>query len=142
MYRETMERHILPVLGTCPLKELTPDRVERWITWLQSSQVPGTMKGKMTEGTVRNTLSVLSGCLRDAQKYGLIEENPCLEPSWKIRGKNLWEQREWLEEEQIQKLEVTVLKYRNKAGYPEGLPPGCCGILMGSAPYRLGPLRT
>lgn len=58
MYRDTMERHILPFLGKTPLKELTSRKVGEWVAGLQESSIPGTMQGKMTEGTVRNTLSV------------------------------------------------------------------------------------
>lgn len=99
MYGETMERHILPMLGEIHLAELTEEKVQDWVLALQKSQIPGTVQGRMTEGTVRNTLSVLSGCLRDAQKYGLIDKNPCIFPDWSYTGHNLWEEREWLQEE-------------------------------------------
>lgn len=121
MYRDTMERHILPALGQKDLQELDSKVVELWLFRLQNTQIPGTIQGKMTEGTVRNTLSVLSGCLRDAQKYGLIGQNPCLKPSWAVHGKNLWENREWLDEEQIEKLEPIVMQYRDENGYPKGI---------------------
>ena len=45
------------------------------------------MDGKMKEGTIRNTLSVLSGCLRDAQKRGMIQDNPCVKVADVITGR-------------------------------------------------------
>lgn len=121
MYGETMERHILPVLGEQKLTELSETVIRQWIIRLQNAQIPGTIKGQMTEGTVRNTLSVLSGCLRDAQKYGLIVENPCMSSSWKVPGRNLWENHEWLDEEQITRLETLVMQYQDERGYPAGI---------------------
>lgn len=121
MYGETMERHILPALGEQKLSELSEAVIHQWILRLQKAQIPGTIKGQMTEGTVRNTLSVLSGCLRDAQKYGLIQENPCLSSSWKMPGKNLWESHDWLDEEQITRLETLVMRYQDENGYPAGI---------------------
>lgn len=121
MYRDTMERHVLPALGQKDLQELDSQAVELWLSRLKNTQIPGTIQGKMTEGMVRNTLSILSGCLRDAQKYGLIGRNPCRKPSWAVPEKNLWEDREWLDEEQIEKLEPLVMQYRDENGYPKGI---------------------
>lgn len=121
MYGETMERHILPALGGKRLSELSGSVIRQWILQLQNTKIPGTIKGQMTEGTVRNTLSVLSGCLRDAQKYGLIAENPCVSSSWRMSGKNLWENHDWLDEEQISRLEALVMQYEDEKGYPAGI---------------------
>ena len=79
MYAETMEHHIFPALGEEQLQELSGEQLEDWLELLSRQSVTGTRTGKMTEGTVRNVLSVLSGSLRDAQKYGLIDSNPCLD---------------------------------------------------------------
>lgn len=121
MYRETMERHILPVLGEEKLEDITASTVQNWLDRLRSEPVFGTMNGNMTEGTVRNTLSVLSGCMRDAQKYGLIEKNPCPEAAWKIPARNINESCKWLDEEQTARLVSMLLEYRNKDGYPLGI---------------------
>ncbi|MBS6396071.1 MAG: tyrosine-type recombinase/integrase family protein [Clostridiales bacterium] len=121
MYAETMDHHILPSLGTLPLEELTEQAVQKWIGHLQEASIPGTQSGRMTEGTVRNTLSVLSGCMRDAQKYGLIDRNPCLENAWTLKSRNVWEQQSWLDEEQIRVLEPLLAAYQDEDGYPIGL---------------------
>lgn len=121
MYAETMERHILPYLGNSEIRELTQKEVQDWVGRLEKEQVRRTMNGHMTEGTLRNTLSVLSGCLRDAQKYGLIGQNPCVETAWMIRPKNLWEEQEWLSETDIRRLEPAMASYEDEHGYPLGL---------------------
>lgn len=89
MYTETMGRHILPYIGDVKLTDLTSRKIEQWIETLKMQEVPFTMDGKMKEGTIRNTLSVLSGCLRDAQKRGMIRENPCAEVAEVITGRNV-----------------------------------------------------
>lgn len=121
MYGETMERHILPVLGDKKLRDIMPSDVKKWLDYLRIENVPGTVNETMTEGTVRNTLSVLSGCMRDAQRYGLITQNPCLEPSWTLQTRNINESHEWLTEEQIALLEPLLLQYQSEEGYPLGI---------------------
>lgn len=122
MYKKTMERHILPVLGKIRLEELSSEVIQGWVEKLRQEIVYGTINGYMTEGTVRNTLSVLSGCMRDAQKYGLISENPCLKPAWSISCRNLNEHRDiWLGEEQMRCLEPLMMQYRSAEGYPLGI---------------------
>lgn len=120
MYTETMGRHILPYIGDVKLTELTSGKIEQWIETLKMQEVPFTMDGKMKEGTIRNTLSVLSGCLRDAQKRGLIRENPCTEVAEVIMGRNVYEEEEWLTKEQIQTLQTEFCEYHAENGYPIG----------------------
>lgn len=127
MYRNTMEHHILPELGEKELGEITEQTVRNWVSRLAASEIPGTSGGRMTEGTVRNTLSVLSGCLRDAQKYGLIEQNPCSSVAWTLKCKNVGEERGWLTEEQILLLEPALAEYSDQDGYPAGI--GFCLLL-------------
>lgn len=90
MYADIMEHHIFPPLGDKKLEELDSQMIQRWIESLREQNIPGCGGKNMAEGTVRNTLSVLSGCMRDAQRYGLIRTNPCLESAWsptkKIHG--------------------------------------------------------
>lgn len=121
MYADTMGHHILPVLGKQRLKDINVQAIREWVSQLQNTQIPGTQNGCMTEGTVRNTLSVLSGCMRDAQKYGLIKKNPCVELAWPTRSKNVGESRDWLNEEQIRQLEPLLAAYQDEGGYPIGL---------------------
>lgn len=121
MYAETMEHHIFPILGGRRLEDITEQAVQEWVDYLRRLAVPGTQNGQMTEGTVRNTLSVLSGCMRDAQKYGLIDRNPCLESAWTLRSKNVGEHQEWLSEEEVSRLEPLLAEYQDEDGYPIGL---------------------
>lgn len=121
MYAEIMEHHILPALGEDRLEEITEGAVKGWVGHLQSMQLPGTQTGCMTEGTVRNTLSVLSGCMRDAQKYGLIDRNPCLESAWTLKNQNVCEHQKWLSEDEVKRLEPMIVSYRDEDGYPIGL---------------------
>lgn len=119
MYTETLERHIIPFLGDVPLRELSPEVLDQWIKVLRKKPYAG--RRVMTEGTLRNTFSILSGCLRDAQKAGLIEQNPCQNFNWDTKTKNLWEGREWLDESQIARLEPYLTAYRDEEGYPLGI---------------------
>lgn len=121
MYAETMERHILPYLGKKKLGELTEAAVSQWVDILQKTDVPDTQNGRMTEGTVRNTLSVLSGCLRDAQKYRLMAENPCTVSAWTVRTKNVWDETDRLTDEKLAVLGPRLFSYRGEDGYPLGL---------------------
>ncbi len=121
MYTETMYHHILPVLGNQTLKGITEDIIRMWVYKLHKTPVPGTQNGQMTEGTIRNVLSVLSGCMRDAQKYGLIERNPCLESAWTLKTRNVGEHQAWLTEEQLHILEPVIADYRDEKGYPIGI---------------------
>ena len=82
-----MGRHILPYIGDVKLVDLTSGKIEQWIESLRNQDIPFTMDGKMKEGTIRNTLSVLSGCLRDAQKRGMIQDNPCVKVADVITGR-------------------------------------------------------
>lgn len=105
MYMETMEHHVYPVLGKLQLRDITEDTIQNWVKHMQEMTVPGTQNGQMTEGTIRNILSVLSGCMREAQKYGLIESNPCLKSAWAVKSRNVGGSQDWLSEEEMAQLE-------------------------------------
>lgn len=121
MYAETMEHHIFPILGEQELQNLSGEKMEDWLASLSRQSVAGTRTGKMTEGTVRNVLSVLSGSLRDAQKYGLIDHNPCLDVHFFDKKDNSADCRTWLEPEQVRQLEPVLASYTDEDGYPLGL---------------------
>jgi integrase len=57
-----LRRHILPLLGECPLAELTIKRMQSFVTTLAS--------GKRTAKTVENVLLTLSAILSSARKWG------------------------------------------------------------------------
>lgn len=121
MYAETMEHHIFPALGEEQLQGLSGEKLEAWLALLSRQSVTGTRTGKMTEGTVRNVLSVLSGSLRDAQKYGLIDNNPCLDVHFFEKKDQSSDCRSWLQPEQILQLEPVLVSYKDEDGYPLGL---------------------
>ena len=121
MYGETMERHILPYLGEKKLLELTGACIEQWTEELQAQEVPFTMDGRMKEGTVRNTLSILSGCLRDAQKWGILQKNPCTEVAETMKSRNVYETGEWLRREELRKLLPQFHLYLAENQYPLGM---------------------
>ena len=104
MYAEMMGRHILPYIGDLKLVDLTSGKIEQWMESLRNQDIPFTMDGKMKKGTMRNTLSVLSGCLRDAQKRGMRQDNPCVKVADVITGRNAYEEEGWLTKEEIQTL--------------------------------------
>ena len=113
MYAETMEHHIFPALGEEQLQELSGEQLEDWLELLSRQSATGTRTGKMTEGTVRNVLSVLSGSLRDAQKYGLIDSNPCLDVHFFEKKGQSSDCRSWLQPEQIRQLEPMLASYKD-----------------------------
>ncbi len=121
MYAETMERHIFPTLGKQKLKNLSGAKLDEWLNHLSKYSVPGTVNGKMTEGTIGNILSVLRGCLRDAQKYGLIEQNPCLDVHFFDNKGSREDCIIWLDQKQIDQLEHVWASYQDEEGYPMGL---------------------
>jgi integrase len=57
-----LRRHILPLLGECPLTELTVKRMQNFATTLAS--------GKRTAKTIENVLLTLSSILSSARKWG------------------------------------------------------------------------
>lgn len=118
MYGETMKRHVFPALGKLTLEQITEEKVQEWVNDLRRNPVPGSIDGKLTEGTVRNVLSVLSGCMRDAQKHGLIKKNPCQEVAWVPARENVWEGQRWLDDDEIARLELLLMECRGQEGYP------------------------
>lgn len=58
MYSDTMERHILPFIGDISLEDLTENVLSDWIRHLRKKPLAGDRV--MTEGTIRNTFSILS----------------------------------------------------------------------------------
>ena len=120
MYLKIMERHILPRLGKLELGEVTAEVIHDWVELLGRTPVTGSMAGIMSEGTVRNTLSVLSGCMRDAQKYGLLIHNPCPDTAWQLSSENVSETGKWLNGADLKKLKPLLWQCRDEEGYPLG----------------------
>jgi hypothetical protein len=57
-----LRRHILPLLGDCPLAELTIKKMQTFVTTLAS--------GQRTAKTIENVLLTLSSILSSARKWG------------------------------------------------------------------------
>ena len=68
-YRSIITRNILPALGKKRLEKVTVEDVRRLINNLERNHSAAT--------TIRNTFSVLSAALNDAEAEGRIVRNPC-----------------------------------------------------------------
>lgn len=121
MYADTLAHHVQPYIGDIELAVLKEEVIRRWMNQMREQYIIHPKDSPMTEGTLRNILSVLSGCLRDACKYRLLEENPCADVAWVAKRKNLWEEKEWLDEEDLTVLEPFLEAYQTVEGYPLGI---------------------
>ncbi len=121
MYAETMEHHVFPLLGDKKLDELSGELLDLWLTKVSKLSVKGTKTGQMTDGTIKNIFSVLSGSLRDAQKYGLITCNPCSDVRFFDKKSREQEDVKWLDKEQIRHLDPMMSSYEGVDGYSIGI---------------------
>lgn len=121
MYADTLDHHVQPYIGGMEMESLSSDVIQKWINQMREQYITHPKSSPMTEGTLRNILSVLSGCLRDACKYRLLEENPCTEVAWVTKQKNLWTDKEWLDEDDLTALEPFLETYQTVEGYPLGI---------------------
>lgn len=121
MYADTLDHHVQPYIGGTEMESLSSDVIQKWINQMREQYITHPKGSPMTEGTLRNILSVLSGCLRDACKYRLLEENPCTEVAWVTKQKNLWTDKEWLDEDDLTALEPFLETYQTVEGYPLGI---------------------
>lgn len=76
-YRRTIDLHVLPTLGGCPLDKLTADDLDLLYATLRRSGRKG--KGGQSTGlapkTVRNIHLMLNKALADAHRKGLVVRN-------------------------------------------------------------------
>ena len=83
-YRRALELHVLPALGSAPLRSLRTADVDAFVRVLERERKPG---------TVRNVLTPLRKLLADAARQGLIPANPAaradLPPAQDFAGKEL-----------------------------------------------------
>lgn len=70
VYRESIDRHILPGLGEVRLAEATVPRIDRFLKSLTASSGPG---------SARTARVVLSGMFALAARHGAVESNPVRE---------------------------------------------------------------
>lgn len=121
MYADTLSHHVQPYLGAIRMEQMNTEVIQQWMTRMREQYILHPKGNPMTEGTLRNILSVLSGCLRDACKYRLIEDNPCTAVSWIPKQKNLWDDKSRLDEEALTVLEPFMETYQSGEGYPLGI---------------------
>ena len=67
-YRQLIENHLIPSLGTIRVRELRAPDVKRMLSEMRTAG--------SSPGTQRNTRNVLSGAMSDALEDGLIDFNP------------------------------------------------------------------
>lgn len=65
-YRSSVERHIVPALGSIRLHDLTPLAIEAWLTRLAATR----------PGAAGKAHAVLTSALTDAVRLGLVVSNP------------------------------------------------------------------
>lgn len=101
MYAKTLASHVQPYIGTTKMSVLDEGVIREWFQVLQERYLLNEKGIHMTEGTLKNILSVLRGCLRDACKYRLLQENPCKVAGWSVVQKNVWDANDSLTEEEL-----------------------------------------
>jgi integrase len=69
-YASMWDAHVLPRLGGVPLRELTPESINRFRLELEADSVGPT--------SIRKTLTILQGVLRRAWEWGRIPSNPVM----------------------------------------------------------------
>lgn len=69
--RGRLEKHVLPVLGSLDLDEVTTARIAELVHALR-------FRSKLANRTTRNVYSVLAAVMRDARIAGLIQQTPCV----------------------------------------------------------------
>jgi Phage integrase, N-terminal SAM-like domain len=73
-----LRRHILPLLGECPLTDLTVKKMQTFVTTLST--------GKRTAKTIENVLLTLSSIMGSARKWGYKVPEVPLSDLWLPRG--------------------------------------------------------
>lgn len=76
-YRRTIDLHVIPALGCCPLDRLDPSDLDVFYADLltNGSRRPGSSRG-LAPKTVRNIHVMLNKALGDAARKGLVVRNP------------------------------------------------------------------
>ena len=68
LYRQRLDRHVVPALGTCPVANVTVADVRRLVDRLG--------RAGLAPGTVTSVVNIVSGLFRFAVKGGLAARNP------------------------------------------------------------------
>lgn len=75
-YERCVRDHVVPYLGEVVLRELAPDHVRAWQTWLLQRPLRF-REGTLSPTTVRYCHRLLRRALQDALRWELIDRNPC-----------------------------------------------------------------
>lgn len=68
-YRSVVSKNIIPHLGNIPLEKIRPMHIRRMLAALEA--------GGAAPTTLRNTFSILSAALKDAERDSRLSRNPC-----------------------------------------------------------------
>ena len=68
-YEQILRTHLLPEFGHVPIREITPARVQHFVSCLSQRREPG---------TVRNVYACLHNALNTAVRLRMIPTNPCV----------------------------------------------------------------
>lgn len=75
-YRCTIYAHILPYIGTIPLKSLTTMKLQDYLTTLANR--PSRLHRKLAPRTVNGVRRLLIGAFNDAVNFDVLQKNPML----------------------------------------------------------------
>lgn len=75
-YRCTIRAHILPYIGTIPLKTLTTMKLQDYLTTLANR--PSRLHRKLAPRTVNGVRRLLIGAFNDAVNFDVLQKNPML----------------------------------------------------------------
>ncbi len=124
-YRNTLDKHLIPVFGERPIADITIADIEGWWAGLRS--------GKLSHKRLRTIRGILVGIFRRAVTSGLAERNPADAITGRLgREDREVRQAEWLTEPELVKL-LTVAADREPRHHPILLTIASTGIRLGEA---------
>jgi integrase len=75
-YRDQLERHIIPALGSIRLVDLKPVTIEAYYTQsMENGRIDG--KGGLSARSVKQHHAIMHAALKDAVRWQMISRNPC-----------------------------------------------------------------
>lgn len=76
-YREELNGRILPALGHMKLADIRPHTVNSFLASMRQEGAKKGGDGKYSKATVKKSLAVLSSVLTTAERWEVIDSNPC-----------------------------------------------------------------
>ncbi|CAN5178576.1 hypothetical protein BH11MYX1_BH11MYX1_04450 [soil metagenome] len=129
-----LTKHILPVIGSLELPDITTVVVAELVHDLRYKRTP-----KLANRTVRNIYNVLAACLRDAAFKGLITASPCSLTERQL-GKVIDKDPEWRATALFDRTEAEILISHPRIPTDRQLIYGFA-LLAGLRPGELAALR-